>query len=172
MFSPTRWMPSPSILSMALWLPWAQTDASASGTKMPAQSWRPQSSSTSPSQLAASTKMATSLRMLLVTTGPRYAIINHYSCWVSTLVSKVCLFTLTSTCHHSGPWVLQPPEKELHLPEECRWGAEASEQEMVREGQLMSINLETVVTGHGCPVSSVLLWLSQWPFKGMHGCVK
>lgn len=31
-----------------------------------------------------------------------------------------------------GPWVLQPAEKELHLPKECRWGAEASEQEMVR----------------------------------------
>lgn len=51
----------------------------------------------------------------------------------------------------SGPWVLQPPEKELHLPEECCRGAETSEQEMVREGQPLSVNLDTLVTGWGLP---------------------
>lgn len=56
-----------------------------------------------------------------------------------------------------GPRVLQPSEKELHLPEECRRGAEASEQEMVREGQPLSLILETVVAGRGCPTSSLPL---------------
>lgn len=34
----------------------------------------------------------------------------------------------------TGSWILQSPEKELHLLEECSWGTEASEQEMVRAG--------------------------------------
>lgn len=70
--SSVRSTPSPSILSMALWLLWAQMDASASGTKTPAPSWRPRSSLTSPLRPAASTRMATSLHILLVTTGQRY----------------------------------------------------------------------------------------------------
>lgn len=65
-------MPSPSILSTAHWLLWAQTDASASGTKTPAPSWRPQSSSTSPLPLAASTTMATSSHTPPATTGQRF----------------------------------------------------------------------------------------------------
>lgn len=68
----------------------------------------------------------------------------------------------------SGPWVLQPPEEELHLPEERCWGAEATEQEMVREGQPLSVNMEAVFDGGGCPTSSLHLWLTVEPLQAHH----
>ena len=97
---PIRWTPSPSILSMAHWPLWAQMDASASGTKTPALSWRPRSSSTSQLQLAASTIMATYLHMLLVTTGRRYEVESHRRC-------LPCLFMKS---FHFEPSVLQGHE--------------------------------------------------------------
>lgn len=68
---PFRWTPLPSIPSTARWPLWARTDASASGTKTPAPSWRPRSSWTSQSRPVASTTTATSSRTLPVTTGQR-----------------------------------------------------------------------------------------------------
>lgn len=82
--------------------------------------------------------------------------------WLKTVgMHLVLVFSrfviLFSHISSSGPRVLQPPEKELHLLEERCRGAEASEQEMVREGQPLSVTVETVVTGWGCPTSSVTL---------------
>lgn len=68
-----------------------------------------------------------------------------------------------------GPWVLQPPEKELHLPQGGSWGAEAAQQEMVREGQPLSVNMEAIVTGRVCSTSSMHLWLKVTPFKAPQG---
>ncbi|CAF96553.1 unnamed protein product [Tetraodon nigroviridis] len=51
-----------------------------------------------------------------------------------SLVSFLSSYSYCLDLTSSGPRVLQPPEKELHLPEECCRGAEATKQEMVREG--------------------------------------
>lgn len=52
--------------------------------------------------------------------------VNWQSFWsLLTFITSVCV---------TGTWILQSPEKELHLLEECSWGTEASEQEMVRAG--------------------------------------
>lgn len=85
-------------------------------------------------------------------------------------LKKVCMVVVMyfSNLISSGPWVLQPPEEELHLPEECCWGAEATEQEMVREGQPLSVNMEAVFHGGGCPTSSLHLWLTVEPLQAHH----
>lgn len=83
-------------------------------------------------------------------------------------LSSCCMFLSHSSCLNltsSGPWVLQPPEKELHLPEKCCWGAETTKQEMVREGQLPSADVEAAFSRWGCPTSSVYLWLSVESLK-------
>lgn len=55
-----------------------------------------------------------------------FFLVNWQSVWsLLTFITSVCV---------TGTWILQSPEKELHLLEECSWGTEASEQEMVREG--------------------------------------
>ena len=88
-----RWMPSPSIQSMAHWLRWAQMGASASGTKMLVPNWRHQSSLTNLLQLAASTTMGTSLHMHPVMIGQRYKI------WTPKLLRLALRVWLTIAFH-------------------------------------------------------------------------
>lgn len=75
-FLPTcpRSMPLLSIQCMARWPQWGLTDASVSGIRMLAQSWKPLNSLISQSQLAASTTTAISLPTALAMIGLRYGL--------------------------------------------------------------------------------------------------
>lgn len=103
----TRWMPLLSTLSMAPWQLWAQMAASASGTRMPAPSWRPQNSWISQSQPAASTTMEISAPTPPVMTGQRCDRFSDVLCYqfyfkfqASALVAAVMIFCWTNS--HCG----------------------------------------------------------------------